>query len=77
MTQLTLQQAYCAMFYLWEEVYSRTKSDEIGTTLGEFSWDAWADNMPGDPAAWDRWKTAVEKALSDGLDAPRNEDRHG
>ena len=74
MTRLTQQQAYRAMFYLWEEVYQRTKSDEIGVTLGGLSWKIWADKMTSDPAAWGRWKAAVEKALSDGLDVPENDD---
>jgi len=75
MTQLTSKQAYRAMFYLWEEFYRTTKSDEIGSMLGGLSWEIWADKTSGDPAFWEYWKAAVEKALSDGLDAPRNEDR--
>jgi len=58
---LTLEQAFCAMFYFLENEYFMTKSDDIGALLGSLNWLLWDAPGPADPAAWEDWLEAVEK----------------
>ncbi len=63
---LTLEQAFCAMFYFLEHEYELTKSDEIAIILSSLDWTVLSDNSgPPDPAAWDDWLEAVKKAKKD------------
>jgi len=60
--KLTLKQAFYAMFYFIENEYKLTKSDDMGALLGSLDWTIWNDSGPADPAVWDDWIGAVEKA---------------
>ena len=62
--KLTLEQAYRAMYYFLENEYKLTKSEELGGMLGSLSWHIWQDRSPGDPAAWQEWLDAVQKAMA-------------
>ena len=62
--QVSVEQAYRAMFYFLEKEYEMTKSDEIGGMLGSLSWEITGGNGPADPAAWDDWLEAVRKAVA-------------
>jgi hypothetical protein len=62
MMNLTEKEAFAAMFYYLDSYYDRTKSDEIGSILGDLT--LLADGMPADPAAWEDWNDAVKKAIS-------------
>lgn len=65
MATITTEQAYAAMFFFLEDLYSRTKSDEIGGLLGGMAF--LNDGRPSDPAIWTEWQRAVEKAVKDGV----------
>lgn len=58
--KLTVQQAYAAMYWYLSNLYEATRSDELGGLLGGMS--LLSDNKPADPAIWDDWLKAVEKA---------------
>ncbi|WP_081608097.1 hypothetical protein [Metapseudomonas furukawaii] len=63
---LTLEQAFCAMFYFLEHEYALTKSEDIAIMLSSLDWTVLADNSgPPDPAAWEDWLDAVKKAQED------------
>lgn len=59
---LTEKEAYLAMFYYLDAYYDRTKSDEIGSLLGDMT--LLEDGSPADPAIWIDWKIAIEKVKS-------------
>ena len=61
--QLTIQQAYVSMIKFLEDYYERTKSDDIGSLLGDLQLDE--NNMPFDPAAYSDWLNAINKACQD------------
>jgi len=61
---LNEKQAYLAMMYFLEEIYKRTKSDDIGGILGDMSINK-LDNKTMDPAIWLDWIRAIEKARID------------
>lgn len=63
--ELSIIEAYTAMFRYWEKHYNRTKSDAIGSILGDLQ--LLPDGMPTDPAAWDDWQDAVKEALTGNL----------
>jgi len=63
-SKLTIEQAFCAMFFFIENEYELTRSDDIGALLGSLDWTIWSDAGAADPAAWDDWLSAVEKARS-------------
>ncbi|CAM2157420.1 conserved hypothetical protein [Paraburkholderia tropica] len=65
--RLTLQEAYLSMFEFLVELYQRTKSDELGSMLGDLS--LLEDGTTADPAAWGDWLKCVEKARRGGIDA--------
>ncbi|MCG8459054.1 MAG: hypothetical protein MI919_22485 [Holophagales bacterium] len=54
------QEAFEAMFAFLEEVYERTKSDELGSLLGSMS--LLPDGQPADPAVWADWLECVNRA---------------
>ncbi|MFP6560604.1 hypothetical protein WJ542_20215 [Paraburkholderia sp. B3] len=64
---LSLQEAYLAMFEFIVELYQRTQSDELGSLLGDLS--LLPDGTTADPAAWRDWLRCVEKARRGGIDA--------
>jgi len=62
-SMLTIEQAFCAMFYFLEHEYALTKSDDIGAMLGSLDWKILSDNSgPADPAAWEDWLDAVKSS---------------
>lgn len=62
MAELTLEQAYLAMFSFLAGHYERSKSDDVGALLGSMS--LLPDGRPADPAIVEDWRLAVEAALS-------------
>jgi len=65
--RLTLEQAYCAMFYFLKKEYEMTKSDDIGGLLSSLDGTIWTDGGSADPAAWKDWLDAVKKMRSSSL----------
>jgi hypothetical protein len=61
---MTENQAYAAMFRFLEEIWERTKSEELSALLGAMS--LLPDGAPADPAVRIDWQRAVEYALNDG-----------
>lgn len=64
MTTLTEKQAYAAMFHFLEEFYMRTKSNDVGSLLGDMS--LLADGDPADPGVAEEWQEAVKFAIEGG-----------
>ena len=62
MEQITIKQAYLAMYYFLDALYERTNSDDLGGFLGGFR--LLRDGMPADSAAWEDWLQVVTKVLS-------------
>lgn len=54
------KQAYLAMKYFLETFYERTGSDDVGELLGNMI--LIDDELTMDPAVWEDWMEAVEKA---------------
>ena len=65
--KLDEKQSYLAMFSFLEDYYHRTKSDEIGAMLGAMCLTS--DGKPMDPAYWNEWEQAVQKAINGDVDA--------
>jgi hypothetical protein len=59
---LSSLQAYKAMFFYLENLYSLPNSDDLGEFLGGMS--LLDDGKTADPAAWEDWEEAVQKAIS-------------
>jgi len=55
-------QAFKAMINFLEKFYERTKSDDIGSLLGDLQ--LLDDKETADPAAWSDWMKSVQEALS-------------
>ncbi len=70
MNNLTIQEAYKAMYAYLEQLYISTKSDELGSLLGSMS--VIADGETADPAVWKDWLKAVEKIKSVSFDMELN-----
>jgi len=64
MNTMTDKQAYAAMYYFLEELWKRTKSDDLGNLLGDMS--LLPDGSPADAAIVNDWRQAVEYALKGG-----------
>ena len=62
MKKLTVQQAFQAMVNFLEGYYERTKSDDIGSLLGDLQ--MLNDGNTADPAAWHRWVKNIEKIIN-------------
>ena len=62
MDNLTINEAYEAMYCFLESLYDSTKSDELGSMLGNMSY--LGDGKVADPAVWDDWVKAVKKVKS-------------
>ena len=61
MEQITIKQAYLAMYHFLDALYERTNSDDLAGFLGGFR--LLKDGMPADPAAWEDWLQAVKKVI--------------
>lgn len=48
-------------------LYQRTRSDELGSLLGDLS--LLEDGITADPAAWGDWLRCIEKVRRGGVDA--------
>lgn len=64
MSTMTDMQAYAAMFRFLDQLYLRTKSEELAGLLGGMS--MLDDGSPADPAIVNDWREAVEYALRGG-----------
>ena len=64
---LTPQQAYTAMYAFLVELYERFGFDQLGGILGGMSF--LEDGGTADPAIWNDWLRAVEKAKQGQVDA--------
>jgi hypothetical protein len=62
--QLTIKQAYHAMFCFLEHEYELVNSDEIAVMIDSFSLGNGENAGPADPLIWKNWQNAVEKAFS-------------
>ena len=58
-TNLTVEEAYAAMFAFLDMVYERTKSDDMGGLLGDMS--TLESGGTADPAVWSEWLQCVEQ----------------
>jgi len=67
METVTDHEAFLAMYDLLRDRYERTKSADIGALLGDLS--LLPDGGTADPAAWQDWVRAVEKAKRGLVDA--------
>lgn len=65
--ELSIREAYLAMYAYLAELYEDTKADYLGGLLGEMS--LLEDELTADPAAWRRWIEAVSKVRSGDVDA--------
>ena len=65
MKSLSTDQAFEAMVSFLEQHFERTKSDDIGSLLGDLR--ILEDGTTADPAAWVEWLRCVEKAVGDTL----------
>lgn len=61
---LSIRQAYAAMYWYLDAYYKLTGSDEIGGLLGGMS--LLQDGSTADPAIWSDWLRAVERAIKHG-----------
>ena len=66
MNELTLNQAYLAMYSFLDAHYQRTKADDVGALLGSMSY--LPDGGPADPAIAEDWRAAVQAALTGAVD---------
>ena len=62
MRNLSVHEAYAAMFAFLENRYRLTESDEIGALLGSMS--LLPDGGTADPALWEDWLKAIDDAES-------------
>ena len=65
--QLTEIEAYSAMFAFLEMRYEMTTSDDLAGLLGSLS--LLPDGSPADPAVWQDWIVAVDKAKAGRVDS--------
>lgn len=68
MTQLTNEHAFKAMVTFLEGYYERTKSDDIGSLLGDLI--LLDDGRTADPAAWHDWLECVRSSMAKGGGLP-------
>lgn len=57
--ELTIKEAYMAMFKYLDGLYDSTKSEDLGDFLS--SMQLLDDGMPVDSAVWEDWLDAVKK----------------
>lgn len=46
-----------------EKYDEETKSDDVGSLLGDVSLDIWKDGSTGDRAAWCEWFQCIEEVI--------------
>jgi hypothetical protein len=63
MNNLTVNEAYAAMFVFLEKYYERTKSDDVGGMLGQIC--LLSDGSTADPATWGHWLKCVKEIKPD------------
>jgi len=61
MATITDTEAYDAMFRFLDQIYDRTKSEELGVLLGSMT--RLDDGGPADPAMKTDWEQAVQHVL--------------
>ena len=66
MKELTVEEAYMAMFAYLEKFYDLTGSDDIGSLLGSMS--VFSNGRVVDSALWQDWLDAVTKAQAGEVD---------
>lgn len=59
---LSTEQAFAAMRLFLEGYFARTRSDDIGSLLGDLQTSE--DGKPFDPAAWNDWLASVNQVLN-------------
>jgi hypothetical protein len=59
MDNLTIREAYAAMYTFLVARYQQSNSDELGAMLGGMS--LLEDEGTADPAAWEEWTEAVAR----------------
>ena len=59
--QLTVSEAFRAMFYYLDSEYRQTRGAELGGLLSGLYWNIWNDEKL-DFGAWRDWLAAVERA---------------
>lgn len=67
MSNMTSKEAYLATYAFLEVRYNMVQSDDLGNLLSDMS--LLSDCNTADPAIWDDWCAAVEKAKSGNVDA--------
>jgi hypothetical protein len=60
MDNLSVAEAFKAMQLFLERYFEETKSDDVGSLLGDLQLDE--DGKSFDPAAWDEWLDCVARA---------------
>lgn len=73
MADLTIQEAYLAMYSFLEHEYLLTNSDDIGGLLDSMS--LVHDGGTAVPATWEQWGDVIEKVKSGHVDASLNPGR--
>ena len=63
--KITKKEAYKVMLIFLDDLYKKTKSDDIGGLLGGFS--LLSDGSTADPAAWTDWDNILQKENIDEL----------
>ena len=63
MRTLSAEQAFQAMRCFLEGYFERTRSNGIGSLLGDLQMSE--DGKPFDPAAWNDWLDCVKQVLND------------
>ena len=67
MSNFPAREAYLAMFAFLEHRYDMTKSDDLGSLLGSMA--LLRDGGTADPAVWNDWLNAIERASSGNISA--------
>ena len=65
--KITIKEAYLATYEFLSLLYDRTKSDELGSILGDLS--LMSDGTTADPAALKDWIRCLEKVSRKEVDA--------
>lgn len=65
--EVSVKQAYLAMYSFLEELYSRYGFDQLGGLLGGMS--LLPDGTPADPAMWSDWLQCIERSKSEQIEA--------
>ena len=58
--EMTIEQAYTAIYAFLGDYYRQNKSNDLAGLLSDMS--LMSDNMPMDRAAWDDWLESIAKA---------------